>query len=98
MTAVFADTLYYVAAVNPRDSHYPATRRFGQSYTGRFVTSEFILLEVANFLSRVADRTVFLDLVKALRADPQTEIVPSSSELFAKGHALFAARPDKEWS
>ena len=33
-----------------------------------------------------------------MRAHPNTTIVPVSSRLIERGFALFANRPDKEWS
>lgn len=98
MTAVFADTAYFVAAVNPRDAHAAAARSFVETFVGRLVTTEFVLLEVANFLARGPGRAAFVDLVNDLTADPLTEVVPASSELWRRGVELFAQRPDKEWS
>ena len=98
MRVVFADTVYYVAVVNPRDALHHSARSFAASYTGRMVTTEFVLIEVANFFSRPNARLAFRDLVRELQADPDTEIVPASTELFARGFDLFVARPDKDWS
>jgi predicted nucleic acid-binding protein len=55
-------------------------------------------MEVANFFSRSAARTAFLDLENDLRGDSLTEVVPSSGSLFNRGRTLFAIRLDKEWS
>ncbi len=62
------------------------------------VTTEFILIEVANFFTHPDQRGNFVQLMAAVAADPQTEIIPSSSEWFRNGYNLFAARPDKHWS
>jgi uncharacterized protein len=43
-------------------------------------------------------RPVFLDLIRALESDPETEIIPPDPALFARGLDLFARRPDKAWS
>jgi predicted nucleic acid-binding protein len=98
MSVVFADTVYYVAAVNARDPYHATARAFGERFTGRFVTTEFVLLEVANFFIKGEARSAFLDLERELRNDADTEIVPATAGLFARGRDLFAARPDKEWS
>jgi predicted nucleic acid-binding protein len=66
--------------------------------TARIVTTEFILLEVANFFKRPADRGKFAALDAALRSDAATIIVPASAELYAQGLKFFASRSDKEWS
>jgi predicted nucleic acid-binding protein len=98
MSVVFADTVYYVAVVNARDTHHVAARAFGEQFTGRFVTTEFVLLEVANFFTKGEARSAFLDLERELRNDPETEIVAATAGLFARGRNLFAGRSDKEWS
>ncbi len=61
-------------------------------------TTEYVLVEVANFFCSAGARPLFLSLVEVLRATRTTIIVPSSSSLFAQGIELFAKRPDKEWS
>lgn len=98
MTAVFADTAYFVGLLNPRDEHHPAATAFFESFDGRVVTTNYVLFEVANFFSRSGNRSTFVTLVETLRADPLTEIMPASADLFDRGLELFAARPDKDWS
>ena len=41
---------------------------------------------------------LFVDLIRRLAGDDQTEIVQASRELFHRGLAQFALRGDKEWS
>jgi predicted nucleic acid-binding protein len=98
MTAVFADTSFYVAVVNSRDAFHEAARRWSDAYSGRVVTTEFVLVEVANFHSLGVGRVAFSDLLKDLKASPDLQVVPASTELFHSGAALFAARSDKDWS
>jgi predicted nucleic acid-binding protein len=96
MTATFGDTSYFVAAFSPRDQLYAVARGLYQSFSGRLVTTEFVLIQVANFFSRASARATFQKLLGALKADATTEIVPASTELFARGFDLFVARPDKD--
>jgi predicted nucleic acid-binding protein len=98
MKAVFADTMYFVALVNPRDQFQKRVRTHVASYHGRIVTSEFVLIEVANFFSRPPSRSAFLSLVQDLTLDPSVVIVPASAQWFSRGIELFSNRPDKEWS
>jgi predicted nucleic acid-binding protein len=62
------------------------------------LTSEFVLLELGNFLARSRRRTRFVKLVEELRAHPATHIVPLSPQLLNDGLAMYARRPDKHWS
>ena len=98
MIRVFVDTSYYVAAVNARDAMHRAALEFARSYTGAMLTTEFVLIEVGNWLARSGDRVVFVDLLRQLRADPQVTVLPASPVLFERGLSLYTRRPDKDWS
>ena len=98
MTTVFADTVFYVAALNPRDALHSAATALAARGGMRVVTTEFVLVEVANFFAGLPNRPVFVQFLADVRADPNTEIVAASAALFARGADLFAARLDKEWS
>lgn len=62
MKAVFADTAYYVAIHNRRDQLHARAVALAESLTGPVVTSEFVLVEVANFLKRPGDRGMFAEV------------------------------------
>jgi uncharacterized protein len=98
MRIVFADTSFYVAAMNPRDVNHARAETIGRTVRGRVVTTEYVLLEVATFSCEVPNRPVFLGLLQTLQTDPDVTIVPASADLWQRGIALFAARPDKNWS
>ena len=98
MTGVFADTSFYVALSNDRDASHVAAMDFSARYRGGIVTTEYILVELGNFLSRVGDRSVFLDLMDDLRSDPKTYVAPARTTLLNDGLRLYAARQDKDWS
>ncbi|MGA2616810.1 MAG: PIN domain-containing protein [Thermoguttaceae bacterium] len=98
MKPVFADTVYYLALTNPRDQCAPAATRFTTGFSGAFVTTAWVLTEVANSLTRGSDRALFLELYRDLADDPRVTIVPPAQDLFEQGIGLFAKRPDKEWS
>ena len=97
MSAVFADTFFYLALLNDRDPAHGlalAESRLNR----RIVTSEFILLELGNACARATDHVDFLALVAGLRASSRMTIVPLDSQLLARGLQLMADRPDKDWS
>jgi len=98
MNTVFADTSFYIAFVNPRDVVHVAAEEFVRGFRGKTVTTEYVLIEVGNWLARSGDRAVFLDLMKGVRADPNTTVLGSSSALFEAGLSLYGQRPDKMWS
>ena len=98
MKLVFADTGFYIAFVNPRDLLHPRSQDFSRRFTGRLLTTEYVLIEVGNFLSRSRDREPFVGLTRSLRSDPNTIIVPGDHVLYEQGLNLYAQRMDKEWS
>jgi uncharacterized protein len=97
VSAVFADTSFYLALLDERDaSHGDA---LAQSKMKRpIVTTEFVLLELGNACARAEDHADFLALLAGIRGSPRTRIVPADSHLLQRGLDLFAARPDKNWS
>ena len=98
MKPVFADTVYYLALTNPRDQYAAAATRFTAGFSGAFVTTAWVLAEVANSLARGPDRGLFIDLYHDLANDRRVTIVPAAQDLFEQGIDLYAKRPDKEWS
>jgi uncharacterized protein len=98
MRPVFADTSFYIAFVNPTDAGHDAAIDFVQHFRGKSVTTDYVLLEVGNWLARSGDRTVFLDLLKNLKADTDATILEGNHSLFESGLNLYAARLDKSWS
>lgn len=98
MRTVFADTSYYVALTNPDDEYAGAACEHTGGFGGLLLTTAWVLTEVANHLRHVPNRPLLLSLVADLRDDPRVTIIPPSPGLFDRGLALFAERPDKEWS
>jgi predicted nucleic acid-binding protein len=99
MKAVFADSFYYFALVNASDPAHGKATAFSASYSGRTVTTGWVLTELADGWARpVSRRLIFLQMLADLRANPDTEIVSTTDQLFHDGLDLYDQRPDKEWS
>ena len=98
MKPTFADTSFYVALVSPRDALHAQEVDLASQYRGSLVTTEYVLIETGNFLSRAGDRMVFVELLRSLQADPETTILAGSHDRFDSGFARFRDRPDKDWS
>jgi uncharacterized protein len=62
------------------------------------VASDYVLLEIGNYLSPASVRGLFFPFLQALRSDRRVTIVPASTDLLARGIDLFRSRPDKNWS
>ena len=60
MNDVFADTSYYVALLGERDQHHAKAVDLARACDGQTITTDFVLMEVGNWLSQTADRPLFL--------------------------------------
>lgn len=69
-----------------------------RSQRAQLMTTEFVLVEVANALSAPSTRPQAVKLIDGLRQLSAVQIVPASQELFADGLMLYRDRQDKEWS
>lgn len=95
---VFGDTVHFIALLSMRDRWHARAVHLSQQPPGPLVTTEWVLTEVGDAFSQPGARQKFSRLLGLLRAQPDVEIVPSTSDLFRRGATLFGVRPDKEWS
>ncbi len=98
MNALLADTSFYVALLNPADAWHAKARAISDELDDHVVVTEYVLVELGSALSRRKDRPLYLQLLRQIDNDGDTEIVPASDELFRRGLALFSRHRDKEWS
>lgn len=98
MSGVLVDTSFFAALINPRDALHQRAIELSQQPWDQRVTTEFILLELSNFLAKSSARSLLAELVQRLRADPATTIVNCTSDRFELGLSLYISRTDKQWS
>lgn len=94
----FMDTGYWVALTNSADRLHERACQATAAWEGRLVTTQGVILEVANALSKLRWRDLAIALLADVYADPEIEVVPLTPELFARAITLYRERPDKEWS
>ena len=98
MRRVFAGTFFFLALLNRRDpAHQTALESYG-SGEYRFVTTEWVLAEVADATTAPDMRPGFQRLFEVLENDEKVKIIPACHELFHRGMRLYFDRPDKNWS
>jgi predicted nucleic acid-binding protein len=98
---VFVDTVAWIGEANRADALHSKVRKCLKSLRKQkalFVTTEFVLFEVANGLSKLPFRQVAVRYLEQLRSLPDLRIVPFSQSLLALGWVLWGQRLDKEWS
>ena len=101
MRLVFADTVYWVALINPKDEwRNQARSAIALLRDVRIVTTDSILIEVLNFFAEHGDeaRRRAVAVVEQLLTNANTEVVPQTHDNFLAGLGLYKARADKGYS
>ena len=98
MTEVFADAFYYIALLNPADQFHAAAVAATKTLTQRFVTTGWVLMEVADALSAPAVRQRTHQFLERIAVDPNTTVIANFDPWFARGVKLYGERGDKSWS
>jgi predicted nucleic acid-binding protein len=100
MTEVFLDTSFAIALSSITDqNHARAVKLANQIETDktRLVTTQAILLEIGNALSKQKYRVAAIQLLESLETDPSVEVVLLTNSLYRLAFNLFKKREDKEW-
>ena len=100
MREVFLDTSFAIALSAITDQNHAKAVELAEQIEAenlRLVTTQAILLEIGNALSKQRYRSAAIQLLESLEADPNIEIVPLTNELYNAAFQLFRSRQDKEW-
>ena len=87
MSIVFADTFYWVALANRNDTSHQRATEFARRHTGKSLTTEWVLCEVADGLASARHRHLIQSLRTLWRTDERLTIVEASHELSERGLA-----------
>lgn len=100
MIEVFLDTSFAIALSSVSDkNHFQAVQIADQLEKNQthLVTTQAILLEIGNALSKKKYRLAAIQLLESLKADPNVEIIELTNQLYTEAFKLFKNRRDKEW-
>lgn len=100
MNEVFLDTSFVIALSSITDQHHAKAIKLAtqlETHQTRLVTTEAILLEIGNALSKSKYRMAAIQLLESLENDPNVEIISLTKDLYFAAFRLFKQRPDKEW-
>ena len=95
------DTSALVAVMVPSDSmHIPATALMIELHESesQAVLTEYVLVEFANFLSKIELRKLAVSMIDDLIGLPNFKVIWSDRGLFDAAYRLYKTRPDKDWS
>jgi predicted nucleic acid-binding protein len=101
VTAVFADSSYYIALLLKADQMHSRAMELARHFSVTkppIVTTAWVLTEVANTCSAPRLRSDFLALLDDVRASTGVVIAGSDLETFNQGIDFFRNRVDKDWS
>lgn len=98
MNGFFLDMAYLQALVNSLDQWHGGAMAWRAAARGPFWTTDYVLLELANSLSRGKTRRVADVTIGKLRSSSGTSVLEQSRMLFDRGLGLYRTRDDKDWS
>ncbi len=95
---MFLDTSYLGALFMKSDHWHSAACDWVNRLKPPLITTDYVLLELADGLARPAWRATFGRILESLQTNPHVRIVPQSRQLFERGLTLYKSRGDKGWS
>ena len=94
----FADTFFFFAVLNRADPLHQRAVAYSRNTRLLRVTTDWVITELADGLSNVGDRERFMDVYRHIQTSPAIRVVSASRLLMEEAIALYASRPDKDWS
>jgi len=95
--ALFVDTGYVIALINQNDRYHQQALQLAEKYdSASVVTTDAILLEIGNALSRIA-RTAATAILRHFQTAPEVTLVFLTPELMTTAMNLYAKYQDKTW-
>jgi len=98
MSLVFADAFYFVARLNRRDQHHERVVAFSREFRSQILTTDWVLMEVADALAKSECRSRIRDFTLHLRQASGCEVVPTSRDWLDRALELYQQHKDKEWT
>ncbi|HAC64540.1 MAG TPA: nucleic acid-binding protein [Cyanothece sp. UBA12306] len=100
MKQIFADTFYWVALINKKDSWHQRVIEVTSTLKNvKIVTTDEVLIEVLNFLSAIVPlRRHTVQFVDDIMKNTHIQVIPQNRESFLGGFNLYRRRLDKEYS
>ena len=100
MPAVFADSGYWIALWNPRDTlHRIAMTVTDDLETSAVVTTQLVLTEALDAMAGIGEfrRLFAAQMVQALEDNPAVEIIPQTDSQFRAAVERYTSRSDQRW-
>lgn len=98
--SIFLDTSFSLAIAMPRDANHKRAIEISKvlaNSRSAIITTQAIILEIGNALSRARHRLFAVEIISRLREEPNISVVSITDELIDKAFELYSDRTDKEW-
>jgi predicted nucleic acid-binding protein len=98
VTPCFADTFFFLALLNAQDRDHHEKARAANIVDRPVLTSDWVLIELADHLCDERNRHLFGKVLEALHSDRRYEIIPVDQPTLDAAIDLYRKRSDKPWS
>ena len=98
--AVFVDSFAWIAAINKSDNYHEISLKTIETLLKKglkLVTSNYVIVETINALSKAQFRKAVIEFVDKLEMSPSVEIIKITDEMYNNAWALYQQRMDKDW-
>jgi len=98
---IFVDTAAWIALVNKDDEFHLEAVALHQKFMIQnypLLTTDYVLTELANGLSKGYMRKATIKLIEKIKASDRCEVIHVDKSLFEKGWEIYKTYQDKEWS
>lgn len=97
---IFIDTAAWLALANKSDVLHQRATELNQDLLSRaahYITTDYVLTEVANALARPPYRRSIIRFLQAVFSSRSVTILTITRERFLRAWQLYKSRHDKEW-
>lgn len=97
---IFVDTAGWLALANKSDTLHKWAIELNQDLLSKgahYITTDYILTEVANSLARPPHRKPIIRFLEAIFSSKGVTILTITRSRFLRAWQLYKKRPDKEW-
>lgn len=101
MRKFFADSVYWIALINPADQWFIRAHSFTERWSKvPIVTTNEVLTETLNYYAEKGEgkREAAANLIRSILLDVEIESIPSTQVSFLEGLELYESRRDKGYS
>ncbi len=95
---VFLDTYCLIAWINTRDAAHQRVKSYLDFFTGRIVTTEWILMEFADAFSQSSTKPFAIEAIDRIHRLTMFDVVGLDPLVYQAGFELYKNRLDKDWS